>query len=113
MTVELLQGVLFGWLSGCVVALLTALVLAVSFVHLFVGWDMCWPTFRNLKVLLLVMIGVFVVPISVVLGLVHGRSGWLRGLRGWPPRLQAKEKAWWASSLVTSRCPHHMKYRVF
>ena len=67
----LLKGAVIGWLSGWLVTFLMALILAVSFVYLFVGGDGVWPTFRNLMILLPVIIGVWVVPISVVLGLVH------------------------------------------
>ena len=71
---ELLKGAVLGCLAGCLVSLVAALVLAVSFIHLFVGWEGAWPAFRNLMVLLPIIIGLYLVPISVVLGLVHANK---------------------------------------
>ena len=78
---ELLKGPVLGWLAGCLVALLAAPVLAVSFIHLFVGWDGAWPAFGDITVLLPVVVGVFVVPMSVVLGLVHAYKRVAAGVR--------------------------------
>ena len=68
---ELLEGAVIGVRSGSLVTFLMALVLAVSIISLFVGWEGPWPTFRNLMVLMPIVIGILVVPISMVLGMVH------------------------------------------
>ena len=69
--IELVKGAVIGVLSGSLVTFLMALILAVSGIYLFVGWEGAWPTFRNCMVLMPIIIGVWVVPISVVLGLVY------------------------------------------
>ena len=68
---DLLEGAVIGVLSGSLVTFLMALILAVSFISLFVGWEGAWPTFRNLIVLMPIIIGVWVVPVSMVLGMVY------------------------------------------
>ena len=67
---ELVKGTVIGVLLGGLVTFLMALTLAVSGIYLFVGWEGAWPTLWNCMVLMLI-IGVRVVPISMVLGMVY------------------------------------------
>lgn len=60
-----------GLSSGLLVSFLLALAVVVAAMFAFTGDGWNWPTFRNGMILMPIIIGVWVVPISVVLGLVY------------------------------------------
>ena len=67
---EFLKGAVVGGLWGCLVTFLLALLLVLATIFLFGGgWD--WVSFRNGMILMPIIIGIWVVPISVVLGLIY------------------------------------------
>ncbi len=61
---------LAGGLWGCLVTLVLAFLLVVVTIFVFGGGG-GWVSFRNGMILMPIVIGVWVVPISVVLGLVY------------------------------------------
>ena len=64
---ELLKGALVGGLWGCLVSLVLALLIVVATISVFGGGG-GWVSFRNGMILMPIIIGVWIVPISVVKG---------------------------------------------
>ena len=83
---EFFKGAAFGAFSGVLVSLVLSLVVAIAVMFIFTndGWNL--PAFRNVMILMPLIIGVWVVPIGVVLGLVNamvrqaGRAGRVPGV---------------------------------
>ena len=80
------KGAAIGAFSGVLVSFVLSLVVAVAVMFIFTndGWSL--STFRNVMILMPLIIGVWVVPIGVVLGLVNamvrqaGRAGRVPGV---------------------------------
>ena len=75
------KGAAIGAFSGVLVSLVLSLVVAIAVMFIFTndGWNL--STFRNVMILMPLIMGVWVAPIGVVLGLVNvmvrqaGRAG--------------------------------------
>ena len=67
---EFLKGALVGGLWGCLVSLVLAFLIVVATISVFGGGG-GWVSFRNGMILMPIIIGVWVVPVSAVLGLVY------------------------------------------
>ena len=66
---EFLKGALIAGLWGCVVSILLAVVIVLTVVLIVGGWD--GGAFVRGMILMPIMMGVWVVPVSAVLGLVY------------------------------------------
>lgn len=66
---EFLKGAVIAGLRGCVISILLASVIVLTVVFVVGGWD--GGAFVRGMILMPIMIGVWLVPVSVFLGLVY------------------------------------------